>query len=146
MILAAGYDHLVGEWVAGQIPHLGSADALGPFVALGVQSDEGELLAGCVFHHYVPAYGTCEITFAAVSPRWATRSIIKRILAVPFEQYGCHRVTAVTPASNARAVKLLQGLGFTKEGAHVAAFGPKVNAFSFRMLRRDYRRLFVRKS
>jgi RimJ/RimL family protein N-acetyltransferase len=145
MQILAGYDRAVGEWVAEQIPHIGSVDGLGPFVALGVQSDEGALLAGCVFHGYVPAYGTCELTFAAATPRWATRSVVRQLLAIPFEQYGCHRVTCVTPTTNARAARLLTGLGFVKEGAHVGAFGPRINAFSFRLLRRDYKRLFVRK-
>jgi RimJ/RimL family protein N-acetyltransferase len=145
MRLLTGYDTAIGEWVAERIPHVGSAQGLGPYVAVGVQDDNGNIIAGCVYHNYIPAYGTCDISFAAASPRWAKRGIIKQLLAVPFEQYGCHRVTFLTPADNQRAIRTMALLGATKEGAHVGAFGPKKNALSFRLLRKDYNRLFVRK-
>jgi RimJ/RimL family protein N-acetyltransferase len=144
MQLLAGYDAAIGEWVAERIPHIGSAAGLGPFVAVGVQDAKGSIIAGCIYHNYIPAYGTCDITFAAATPAWARRGVIKQLLEIPFEQYGCHRVTFLTPADNARAIRVMGMLGATKEGAHVGAFGPRKNALSFRLLRKDYNRLFVR--
>ena len=144
MNLLAGYDAAIGEWVAERIPHIKDVRALGPFVAIGVQDSAGSIIAGCVFHNYIPAYGTCDITFSAATPAWARRGIIKQLLAVPFEQYGCHRVTFLVPADAERTIRTMRMLGATKEGAHVGAFGPKRNALSFRLLRRDYNRLFVR--
>ena len=144
MRVVGGADQAIGKWVAERIPHVGDIAALGQFAALGVVDGRGEIVAGCVYHNYVPAYGTCDITFATASPRWATRTNILALLGVPFEQYGCQRVTCVTPAANNAAVRFLTGLGFVKEGAHVGAFGHGQTALSFRLLRHNFNALCKR--
>lgn len=144
MQVVGGADRVIGQWVAERIPHVAHVDALGKFAALAVVDDAGEIVAGCVYHNYVPAYGVCDITFAADTPRWATRQNIATMLGVPFLQYGCQRVTCVTPAANKAAIRFLTGLGFVKEGAHVGAFGHGQTALSFRLLRHNYNQLMKR--
>lgn len=105
------FDGPLIEWAAARIPHAGN---FGPAVAIGVATDR--LIAVCVYHNDIPDYGTCEISMAADSPRWAQRGIIRALLSVPFEQYGRNLVQTVTPAKNTRAIRFNQGIGMTIEG------------------------------
>lgn len=106
-------DFAVGEWVARRIPHLGSAREWGPFRAIGI-AQGNKPIAGAVYNH---SRGfDMEISFAADSPRWARRGIIRGILAYPFVQCGCTRLTATIAKRNKRARRLVEGLGFKQEG------------------------------
>lgn len=145
MRLVFGQDQAVGAWVVSRIPHVEDVRTLGPFAAIGVADDE-KLMAGCVFHNYAPAYGNCEISFAADTARWATRGTIRALLSVPFQQYGCRRVSLVTPHDNERAQRFIRGIGFVREGCARDFFAPKRHAVLFGLLRREFDRLFTRKS
>jgi len=57
-----------------------------------------------------------EVSIASVSPRWATRRVVGTILAYPFNQLQCVRITGITPLSNAKAQNLVKRLGFKQEG------------------------------
>lgn len=143
--LVFGQDAAVAEWVARRIPHVGSADALGPLAAIGVARGD-ELIAGIVYHNYLAPYAVGEMTFAAASPRWATRGVIRALLHVPFAQYGWRRLSAVTRHDNEPARRLLRGLGFKQEGTVREMFGssPKAHGVVFGMLAREYRALMER--
>lgn len=143
MRLIVGQDVPVAAWAVEQIPHVADVEALGPFVAVAVES-YGEVVAACVYHRWVPEYGTCEMTFAAKSPRWATRGTIKALLAVPFEQFGCFSVGCVVPHAHERARKFVRGIGFVQEGVRRHGFGPKRHAVIYSMTRNEFDRLFRR--
>ncbi len=142
-MLVVGHDAEVASWAVERIPHLSSVDALGPYVAMGIARD-GEMLAACIYHRWVPEYQSCEMTFAAASPRWATRGMIRGLLAVPFEQYGCQRVSAVLPHDAARTEKFVRGIGFKREGCARRGFGGRQHALLYGMLRGEYDRLWKR--
>ncbi|MEL6758230.1 MAG: N-acetyltransferase, partial [Pseudomonadota bacterium] len=38
--------------------------------AVGIRSNDGQLVAGWVWHNYFPEAGTIEFSGAAISPRW----------------------------------------------------------------------------
>lgn len=143
MRLVVGEDDAVAEWAVGLIPHVPTAASLGDCRAVGVANGTG-LVAACVYHRWVPEYASCEITFAASSPRWATRGLIRGLLAVPFVQYKCNRVTLTVPHDNERAVRFVRGIGFVREGAARDGFGPKRHALIYGMLRREFDRMFER--
>ncbi len=106
-------DFAVGEWVARRIPHVRSVREWGPFRAIGVARGD-EPIAGAVFNN---SRGfDMEISFAADSPRWATRGMVRDILAYPFVQCDCTRLTAVVGKRNKRARRFVEGLGFKQEG------------------------------
>lgn len=106
-------DFAVGEWVARRIPHVGSSREWGAFRAIGIARGD-QPIAGAVYNN---SRGfDMEISFAADSPRWATRGMVRAILAYPFVQCGCTRLTAVTAKRNKRARRLVEGLGFKQEG------------------------------
>lgn len=144
MELIFGYDAIVADWVAERIPHVGQ-DGFGPCVAMGVMQGNS-LIAGAVFHNEIKAYGIGEMSFAATSPRWATRATIRGILAIPFVQYRWRRLTAITPHDNHRATKILEGLGFKREGVAREMFStrPKAHGAIYSMLAREHAALMER--
>jgi len=53
---------------------------------------------------------------AATRPDWARRSTIQRLLNYLFGQLKVDRVTTLIAASNKRALRFNEGLGFVREG------------------------------
>jgi RimJ/RimL family protein N-acetyltransferase len=87
-----------------------------PLTAIGVSSNDGDIMGVAIFHNY--RQNDIEITFITATPRWATLGNIRGILNYPFIQLGVKRMTAITNKSNKKARKLLTGLGFILEGTH----------------------------
>ena len=137
MRLVLGRDAWVGGWVARLIPHVGTAEAWGPYAAIGVESEEGEPLGGVVFSGYQPAYRSIEVSFASASPRWLTRPIICAMMRYPFDQLGCQRLTAVTPRRNKPARRFVEVFGFKREGLVRRGFGDD-DAVISGLLRREW--------
>lgn len=122
MRLAIGYDREVAHWVGAMLPHVGSGEAFGECVAIGVVDDH-DLIAGVVFNNYIDRFRSIELSMASVTPRWVTRSILAGILAYPYDQMGCIRVTTITPRKNKRALTFNRKLGFKQEGIIRRGFG-----------------------
>lgn len=74
----------------------------------------GELIAGALYTNWMDP--NIELSFAATSPRWATKENIFTILSYPFLQLGCRRISAICKIKNKRVRKLLEGVGFVHEG------------------------------
>lgn len=123
MRLAIGYDREVAHWVGSMLPHIGDGDAFGPCAAIGVINDAGQAVAGIVFNNHIERYRCIELSMASIDPRWVTRSVLTGILAYPFEQLGCVRVTTITPRKNKRALTFNRKLGFKQEGIVRRGFG-----------------------
>ena len=129
----------IAAWVAGRIPHVGNAESFGLYSSIGVLSADGtHLLGGVVYHNYVPAYRSIEISTASETPRWLTKSVIAGIFAYPFTQLQVDRVQAVTPKSSASARTFLEKFGFKREGSHRKAYGDFGDAISYGLLRSDW--------
>lgn len=144
--LIFGFDDHVASWVAQRIPHVGRAEDLGPYTTVGVLSEEDppRIVAGAVFHNFIPKYGHAELTFAADSPIWATKGVIRAILSVPFEQWHVRRLSMATPSKHARAIRLIEGLGFKREGTLRHFFADGMHAAVFGMLSAEYSALAAR--
>lgn len=123
MRLRVGDDVVVAHWVAARIGHVEDGSSFGPCAAIGVEDRAGQLIGGVVYHNYMPAVGNMELSFAATSPRWLTRSIICGLLSYPFEQLQCRRVTGVTPRRATSARRFLDQFGFKREGCVRWGFG-----------------------
>lgn len=126
-MLLTQQDALVAPWVGTRV---GVTD-FGLCSTIGVVRG-GNLVAGAVFNNY--RHPNIEVTFAADSPRWASKQNISCILRYPFVQLGCLRLTAYTKAKNSRARTFLTGLGFDQEGYHPYGF-PDDDAVSYGLLR-----------
>lgn len=115
MRLVFGQDAAIASWVASKIPRMRGQGFPADSRAIGVVK-RGKLVAGIVYHNYLPEYRNIEISMAADSPLWATKAIIGALLRYPFVQLNCFRVTTCTSARNKRALKFNYGIGFKKEG------------------------------
>ena len=139
MRLVFGDDARVAAWVAGRIAWL-PPEGFGPSAAIGVVGEDGRPLGGVVFSNYQRFYRSIDMSGAAASPRWLTRRLISQILAYPFGQLDCLRITAVTPRKAASARRLLEKLGFKREGAARLGFGMHGTAIIYGLLQADWRR------
>lgn len=110
-----------------------SLKSFGPCTAIGVLH-QAKLVAVAVFNEY--RFPNIEITFVTSSPRWASPQSVRAILAYPFKQLGCRRVTAITEATNQPARAFLCRLGFKQEGVHPDAL-PNGTAITYGLLARD---------
>lgn len=138
MNLIFNCDDAVADWVFSRIPHADGV-AVAPFHAIGV-SDGERVVAGVVYGGFTE--GNCEMSIAAVSPRWAQRGVIRALLHYPLVQCNLRRVTAIVPHDNARAIRFNKGIGFKAEGTLRDWFGPKRHGVVMSFLRKDYERLF----
>lgn len=99
----------VSQWVAHNIKDC--ARGFGECKALGVVSGK-DLIAGVVFHNWHPESETIEVSSAAVSPKWATRSILTELFGYPFSF--CRMVVARQSAFNERSRRLWRAFGATE--------------------------------
>jgi RimJ/RimL family protein N-acetyltransferase len=133
-----GHDAFVAQWVVDRIPH---AEHFGPASALGVIDKDGKAVAGVVYHDFIPAYGTLQLSMVAETPRWATRSILKELLTYPFEQLGVRKVWTATPLKNQRALRFNKGIGFKQEAVLANHYGDD-HAVICRMFKKQFEQLF----
>ncbi len=134
MQMIFGCDPQVTAWVAARMPGFRQEDGFGPCTAIGIAED-GSLIAGAVYHNYRDY--DIEISFAADSAKWATRTHIREIFHYPFNQLGCVRLTTVTGRKNKRARKLDEGLGFKLEGVIRKGYDGKQDANVYGMLKHE---------
>lgn len=97
----------VGQWVFGQ------PNDFGPCGSLGIC--EGKtIIAACVFHGWQPEYGVVELSLASNSPRWFSRRSVREILGICFGQLGCQQTVCRVAVDNAKIIKVLDFLKFTR--------------------------------
>lgn len=130
MRLLFGRDADVAHWVAchidGLAPYVGQfpyGQVFGAATAIGVVDKTGQLVGGVVYHNWNPIAGNIELSFAATSPKWLTRDIVRALLRYAYGQLGCQRVTAITPRRGTRARRFLDQFGFKREGCIRRGFG-----------------------
>jgi hypothetical protein len=124
-------DRLAG-WIAHRIPGMNADDLRRHAATVGVVL-KGDLIAAMACGG--KERGNVEITFAADSPKWATRDTIRTLMAWPFVQMGCHRVTTRIAASNTRAIRFNEGIGFKREGVIRQGWGPGEDCVLLGLLR-----------
>ena len=144
MRLLFGQDRDVAHWVAQHIPHMairipdfGYGETFGMGAAIGVIDSEGVLAGGVVYHNYDPYCRSMELSCASTTPRWLTREIVGGLLRYPFLQANCQRLTSVTPRRATSTRRLLEGLGFRREGSIRRGFGDD-NAIVYGLLAEDW--------
>lgn len=144
--LLFGFDEQLARWACDRIPW---ADYNSGMRAVGVADGadaSAKLLAVCIYHNFIPTkmingepwYGLCEISFAAASPRWATRRTISNLLKIPFLQYNCRKVVTVIPSSNTRAIEFNKGIGLKWEGSLRHHYARGVHAQIHGMMRSEF--------
>lgn len=141
-----GFDEQLAKWACARIPWLAYSPTMRAVgVAEGPDASDA-LLAVCVYHGYIPPqtiegktwYGVCEISFAAASPKWATRRTINNLLSIPFLQYRCRKVVTVIPSTNKRALRFNAGIGLKPEGTLRHHFAKGVHACIYGLMYSEY--------
>jgi RimJ/RimL family protein N-acetyltransferase len=122
------------DWIAARIPGVNPDNWRGFARAVGV-AVKGEIVAGMAVGGW--ERGNIEISFAADNARWATRDTIKRLMAWPFVQLDCHRVTCRCAASNERAIRFCRGIGFKDEGLMKLGWSPTEDCVLLGLLRSE---------
>ena len=70
-----------------------------------------------------------------------TRSRIRLLFRYPFEQLGVERISCVIAASNVRSRKVVEGLGWTQEGAIRQFYADDEDGILFGILKSECRRI-----
>ncbi len=144
--LIYGFDEQLARWACERIPWLGYSPTMRAVGVADGQEATAALLAVCVFHGYIAPqtidaktwYGVCEISFAAASPKWATRRSISSLLSIPFLQYGVRKVVTVIPSTNKRAIRFNEGIGLKPEGTLRHHFAKGVHACIHGMMKSEF--------
>lgn len=106
-----GHDEVVSDFVAALIPHC--RRGFGNARAIGVV-DQGDLIAGIVYHNYDPTAGLIEISGAALPGKyWLTRGTLRRMFQYPFHQCGCQMLVQRTPADNLALLAVLARFNYS---------------------------------
>lgn len=102
---------VIARWVADHIP--GCQRGFTNCRAIGVFNEDGEIIAGLVYHNWEPEAGIIEISAAAV-PRtyWMTRQTLQHMYGYPFDQLHCQMVVQRVRASDERQLRMLAVYGF----------------------------------
>lgn len=93
-----------------------------------------------------PWGGTCQIAAVAASPRWAVRGTIARLLSIPFLEYNCRKIEAVIPSTNARSIRVAEGIGLRPEGTLRHHFAKGVHASVHGMMRQEFQDRWVNRT
>lgn len=98
-----------------------------------------KLLGGAVFSDYrVMTYGNdIRLHGAFQDARWATRRILGLILAYPFHQLGCTRLTTITAKNNKIARRFDERLGFRYVGKLSRGWDGRRDAIIYEMLKEE---------
>lgn len=139
MHLIFDHDEVLAAWAAQRIPNMGRGFSSGSR-AIGVMDDI--LQAVVIYHDYFPEFGTCQVSIAAASPRWAQRGIIRALLSVPFEQYGVRKLGSMIASNNPRALRFNKGIGFKQEATLRHQFGHKIHGIVTSMMADEFQRIY----
>ena len=137
-------DKPLAKWAKERITELNGLpeDAFGRCKCAGIFRD-GLLKASCVYYGYVPEFGTIQMALAADDASWCNRGVLATLLEYPF-RIGLRRIWVLTRADNKRIIRLLEWIGFKKEGTMGEFFGPGITAVSWRLLKADYDKFLKR--
>ena len=105
------------------------------------------LLGTCTLTHVSPGHQRCEIGFALRRTRWGQglgSEAVSALVAFTFDRLQLHRVEADVDPRNDRSLRLLEGLGFRREGYLRERYflnGERQDAVLMGLLRSEWRDL-----
>ena|SRR4249920_435396 len=106
-----GHDGVVSAFVARLIPHCSRGFGFN-IKTIGI-IDQGDLIAGIVFHNWDPEAGIIEISGAALPGEpWLSRETLRRMFQYPFHDCGCQMVVQRTPRDDEKLLGVLAKFGY----------------------------------
>lgn len=103
------FNEAVGEFVSCVI--YGEGGHFASFCSLAVH-DDGQLIAGVLYHHFNPRDGVMEMSAGAIDKRWLTRPVLKAMFTVPFDVFGCQLAVLRVSEHNAPMLRIAKAYGF----------------------------------
>lgn len=152
--LLFGYDEQLLPWVCQRIPWVSPHSGMKTVGVADGDTADAKLLAVAVYHNFMAPmnvkgetwYNSVEMTFAAASPRFATRRTITNLLKIPFDQYKVEQVFVSIPSINEHAMEFVKGIGFTPRGTFSRFYAKNVHACVFGLHRNTFKsRDFLRR-
>jgi len=104
---------------------------------IGVERS-GELVGGVMYDDYNGSNIWMHVA-GTEGIRWATRDFVRSVFRYPFEQLKCNRITGWVEASNERARRLDEHLGFWPEATLTGAAKDGGDVIIYCMRREDCR-------
>lgn len=102
------------------VEHYAGAAETGTAIRWGIEERAtGELVGSCGFHAWVALHARAEVGYEVTRSRWRTgvmREALPAALRFGFEEMGLHRIGALVAPANEASLRLLDRLGFTREG------------------------------
>jgi [ribosomal protein S5]-alanine N-acetyltransferase len=111
-----------------------------------VRKVEGDLIGTCTLSHLDAQNRRAELGYALGRPHWGQGYVqegLRALLGFAFEELALHRLEADVDPRNAASVKVLERLGFSREGylrERWIVDGEISDAVLFGLLRREWRR------
>lgn len=110
-----GQVEAVLRWVGARIPHAPNLWMDMNAIAMAVVTDGEQMAAGVVFNNYIPDDGTIQVHLAACNPLWTRGTIVRDILAYPFDKLQVNKVWGATPIDMVQVLEVNRKMGFTRE-------------------------------
>ena len=108
-----GHNDVVSSFVASLIPAARNR-GFGRCSTIGVINDDGDLIAGIVYHNWNPEAGVIELSGAALpGSNWLTRETLKHMYRYPFLQIGCQMVMQMTAEEDERTLRQLAAFNYS---------------------------------
>ncbi|SHI51686.1 Protein N-acetyltransferase, RimJ/RimL family [Aureimonas altamirensis DSM 21988] len=114
-LILTGHHAHVASWIAARVE---SCQSLEGAVAFGAMRD-GRLVGGIAFTEF---RGRDIRVTVAGEGAWLTRRLLRTAFAYAFQDLRCRRISAMVKQGNLASRRLVQRLGFRREGQHPGFF------------------------
>lgn len=127
----------MAQWVNARMPF---PVEFGLYQAIGFHRD-GRMVVGAVFNNYRKMLhgDSIDVTFATAGPGSLTPGALRALFVYPFGTERIVRLQALTAKSNQPARRLLEKLGFVREGSARRAWDGRETAILYGMERENCR-------
>lgn len=130
----SGHDEEVALFVLKLNPIMSLDDT--PYTAIGQLNSQGQLVGGCVFTNYT---GRDIHGHLGGVGNWLTRRFLGECFRYIFVTLGCARATGLVAASNIKAQRFDESMGFVYEGTLREYLPDGEDAYIYGMLRSECR-------
>jgi hypothetical protein len=74
--------------------------------------EDGNLIAGMIYHNWEPSAGVMEISGAGITKRWLTRQTLRAMFSYPFNECDCQAVVMRVSDHDKPLHRMLMSYGF----------------------------------
>lgn len=110
--ITADSDGSVTKWVCDGLGE--GMDWVGGYVTMAVYRGS-KLIAGIIFNDIRPGRDVW-LTIYSTDKRWCSRRVLRCIFGLVFDEMECSRASLFVSKGNRPSIKLVEGLGFVREG------------------------------